>query len=303
MTFCIGWEADEVQAGGLLYMDAVVNWNRSFTGSVTKHPVDSGGNITDHYINNNPIFTMSAVMSGSDLSMIPSILMNEIGDSPSNARTPPSEVQVTSTDASTLMKYLPNVIGQFLPDKMPDVVMDGVSNPQDEGVEAGITEGDNTQPPVVDESRSLGSTYVEGIQDLLVSLQSGEGYNQITGQWETLIRTVNLYETDNNLTLVRKLPANDNSFLIITAVNFREDTETGFALFADITFEQVRFANIKKVSLPPELVQAPVKKKVATKKSLGKCDSTTKDAGGSSTVSKGLNDVDPLRNTTGIVPL
>lgn len=286
MSFALSWEPSEINAGGFLYFDAVVNWNRSFSGTVTEHPIDSSGSITDHYISANPTFQMSAVISGSDLSMIPSILVNEIGDSPSNARTPPSEVQVTSTDASTLMKYLPNVIGQFLPDKMPSVVMDGVSNPQDEGVEAGITEGDNTQPPAVDETRSLNSTYVEGIQDLLESLVSGEGINQITGQWETLIRPVFLYETDGFLTLIKKLPAADNKSLILTNINFREDTDTGRALFCDMTFRLVRFANIKKISLPPELVQAPVKKKVATKKSLSRCDSTKNNTATSADTSK-----------------
>ena len=260
MAFALGWQPDELNAGGLLFFDAVTNWNRSFTGQVTKHPVDAGGNVTDHYIKNNPVFTMSAVISGTDLSISTIALQNENGDIPYNARPAPTEVLVSSDDQSLLMKFVPNVIGQFLPDTLPQIVMDDVR-------------GDTT----------------EEIQDILVNLQSGEGFNQITGQFETLIRPVVLYETDGFLTLVRKLPADDNTFLVITSINFREDAETGFALYADITYERVPFANLKKVQIP------------FGKKSLGKCDSTQKDTSTSTDISKSgkvdeaQNDVDPKR--------
>jgi hypothetical protein len=274
MSFALGWEADEIQAGGFLYFDAVTSWNRSFTGQTTKHPVDAGGNVTDHYINNNPVFTMSAVISGTDLSTSTSLLQNENGDIPYNARSAPSEVTVGSEDQSLLMRFIPNVIGQFIPDTLPDIIMDGFR-------------GDTS----------------EEIQDILVNLQSGEGYNQLTGQFETLIRPVILYETNGFQSLVRKLPADNNSYLVITAINFREDTESGYALYCDLTFEKVRFANLKKVQLPPDLVQTLVKKKVTSKKSLGKCDSTQKNTSTSTDTSKSgavdaaQSDVDPLRKT------
>lgn len=280
MSFAIGWEADEIQSGGFLYFDAITSWNRSFTGTTTKHPVDAGGNVTDHYINNNTVFTMSAVISGTDLSISTIALQNELGDIPYNARPAPTEVLVGSEDQSLLMRFIPNVIGQFLPDTLPEVIMDDIR-------------GDTS----------------EEIQDILTNLQSGEGYNQLTGQFETLIRPVVLYETNGFLSLVRKLPADNNSYLVITSINFREDTESGYALYCDLTFEKVRFANLKKVQLPPDLVQTPVKKKVTSKKSLGKCDSTQKNTSTSTDESKAgkvdtiQNDVDPLRNTVGIVPL
>lgn len=274
MSFAIGWEADEIQSGGFLYFDAILSWNRSFTGTTTKNPVDAGGNVTDHYINNNPVFTMSAVISGTDLSVSTSSLQNELGDIPYNARPAPSEVLVGSEDQPLLMRFVPSVINQFLPDTLPDVIMDDFR-------------GDTS----------------EEIQDILVNLQSGEGYNQITGQFETLIRPVVLYETNGFLSLVRKLPADNNSYLVITSISFREDTESGYALYCDLTFEKVRFANLKKVQLPPDLVQTPVKKKVTSKKSLGKCDSTQKNTSNSTDTSKSgkvdeaQSDVDPLRTT------
>jgi len=281
MSFALSWEPDEVQAGGMLYFDAILNWNRSFTGSVTKHAIDGGGNITDFYISNNPTLTLSAVISAEDISTTSALLADADGNEPFNTSMPPAAVVVGSTDQSLLMKYIPSVIGQLLPDTLPEVVMDDFK-------------GD-----------SVFGTSLEDIQDILVNLQSGEGYNQITGQFEAVIRPVNLYETDGFLTLVKKLPADNTKALVITNLSFREDQDSGYALYCDITFEQVRFANLKKVTLPPDLVQAPVKKKAATKKSLGKCDSTTKDTATSGDASKAgavdsaQNDVDPERNVAG----
>ena len=281
MAFALGWSPDELNAGGLLFFDAITSWNRSYTGQTTKHPVDSGSSITDHFVNNNAQFMLSAVLSGTDISTSTSALQDANGDIPYNARVAPAEVLVGSEDQSLLMRFVPNVLGQFLPDTLPQIVVD-----------------------------DFRSDTTEEIQDILVNLQSGEGVNQITGQFETLIRPVVLYETNGFQSLVRKLPADNNSYLVITAINFREDTESGFGLYCDITFEKVRFANLKKVQLPPDLVQTPVKKKVAAKKSLGKCDSTQKDTSTSTDTSKATkideaqDDLDPLRNTTvGIIPL
>lgn len=280
MSFALSWEPDEVQAGGMLYFDAILNWNRSFTGSVTKHAIDGGGNITDFYISNNPTFTLSAVISAEDISTTSALLADANGNEPFNTTMPPEAVIVGSTDQSLLMKYIPSVIGQLLPDTLPEVVMD-------------------------DFRGDVFGASLEDIQDILVNLQSGEGYNQITGQFEAIIRQVTLYETDGFLTLAKKLPADETKALVITSLNFREDQDSGYALYCDMSFELVRFANLKKVALPPDLVQAPVKKKVATKKSLGKCDSTTKDTATSGDASKACavdsaqNDVDPERNVAG----
>lgn len=275
MSFALSWEPSETSAGGFLYFDAVLSWNRSYTGQVTKHPVDGGSNITDHFIKNNPVFTLSAVLSGTDLSLTSALLTNEVGDTPINVRTAPSAVGVGSTDQSLMMKFIPNVLGQFIPDTLPEVQMDGFR-----------------------------SDSIEEVQDILVSLQSGEGLNQVTGEYETRINTVNLYETNGLLSLVKKLPkADSNSFLVITNVAFREDVDTGYALYADITFEQVTFATLKKTVLPKE-VRTTLKKKAATKKSVGRCDSTIKDSNSATNTDpqqkkdaagNSQSDVDPLR--------
>lgn len=282
MSFALKWEADETQAGGLIYFDAVTSYTESFKGSVTKHPVDGSGNISDHYINSNPTFTLSVVISGADISLTTFALSDQDSDKPTNARPAPTGVSVTSSDQSLLSKFLPNVIGQFLPDTLPTVIMDGESEgrpPKEEkSYESGITEGlivEEEEVPTPPNTRGLDSSYTEDIRDTLSNLQSGEGYNLITGKWEASIRTVALYETGSTLNLVKKLPSNSNSHLVITSIDFREDTETGYALFADITFEQVTFVELKKTLLPKD-VQTKLKPKVAAKKKVT-CDSTVRN--------------------------
>lgn len=244
MAFALSWEANELRAGGFLYFDAVLGWNRSFTGTVTKHPVDQGGSITDHYINNNPTFTISIVISGSDISLASAALRDEDDNQPFNTRASPSATQIKSSDSSVLTRFIPNAIGQFLPDSIPEIEMD-----------------------------DFRTNSVEEVQDILIGLQSGEGYNDKTFQFETILQPVTLYETDEILTLVRKLPTSSNSFLVITSINFREDVESGYAIYADITMERVRFANLKKATIPQEVVFA-MKSKITSEKSKGRVDST-----------------------------
>lgn len=253
MSFAISWQPSESNAGGFLLFDAVTSWNRSYSGTVSEHPIDSGGSVADHFVSANPTFTMSAVISAEDISTTSALLADADGNEPLNATMPPEAVIVGSTDQSLLMKYIPNTVGQFLPDTLPTVIMD-------------------------DFKGDVFGASLEGIQDILTNLISGEGVNQITGQWEAIIRPVELYETDNFLTLVKKLPADINKSLILTGLNFREDTETGQGLYVDMTFRLVRFANLKKVTLPPDVVQAALKDKAASKNSLGKADSTKNDA-------------------------
>lgn len=266
MSFALSWEANDIQAGGFLFFDAVTVWTRSYTGNVTKHPINSGGTVTDHFIKNNPIFTLSAVLSGTDISLTSALLTNEIGDTPTNVRTSPNAVSVGSTDQSLLMKFIPNVVGQFIPDMLPEVQMDGFR-----------------------------SDTLEEVQDILTNLQSGEGYSQLTGMYETRINTVNLYETNGLLSLVKKLPkADPNAFLVITSVNFREDADSGYALYADITFEQVLFTSSKKTELSRD-VNSSLEKKASTKKSNGRVDSTVKD-------STDPNNIDPEQKKDSLDP-
>jgi hypothetical protein len=271
MTLAISWGESDTEEGGLLYMDAVSVYTQNYSGQVTKHPVDSGSSITDHYISDNPIFTVSCVFSPVDISTASSNIQDLDGNFAFNTQLAPNPVSVNSTDLSVLSNFIPDSIGQFLPDNTPDVQMDGIR-----------------------------TDLTDQIRDTLNNLRSGKKFNLETGQFDSNIQIVRLFEFQE--TLLRRIVNN----LVITNIVYNEDASTGLALYCNITFEQVTFAFLKKTELPQDVAE-PLKKKASSKKSLGKCDSTIKDANDPNNtdpqstkdaVNNSANDADPLRTVT-----
>lgn len=269
MSLAIRWGENNDADGGFLLFDAVTVYTQNYTGKTTSHPIDAGASITDHYIKDNPTFTISAVITGVDVSTGSFVIQDIEGNFPFNVQFPPTPVSVTSTDDSVLTKLIPDSIGQFLPETTPEVVMDAAR-----------------------------ASLLDQIRDALIDLVSGSRLNNETGQFESNIQVVKLFEYKE--TLLNRVLNN----LVITSVRFNEDANTGSALYCDIAFEQVTFAVLKKTDLPRD-VQQSVKKKASPKKSIGKCDSTVKSTdnsdntdpqGKKEAINKSQNDVDPLRN-------
>lgn len=252
MSLAISWGDSSTENGGFIYFDAVSSYTQNYKGQVTRHPIDSGGNVTEHYIKDNPVFTIGAVITGVDISTGTYLIQDLEGNSPYNSSPAPDAVSVNSTDQSVLKRFIPDSIGQFLSDIRPDVVVD--SNRID---------------------------LLEQIRQALIDLTAGVIFNSKTGQFDPSIQLVRLFEYDN--TLLRKVINN----LVMTKITFKEDPNTGYGLYCDITFEQVTFAFLKKTTIPKD-VQDSIKKKSSSKATKGKQDSTP-DAG---TAPK---DTDPLR--------
>lgn len=268
MSLAIRWGLDSSNVStnnspskaGFIYFDAVTVFSQSHRGQVTKHPIALGSNITDHFIRENPSFTLSGVISPVDLSLGSYLIQDLDGNSPYNVFEPPTAVSVNSTDQSTLDKLLPDSIGQFLPDTTPVVTLD-------EGREDFL------------------SIVKEGLTDIM----SGVIYNDATGNFEPDIQLVELYEFDDYL--LRRISNN----LVITNILFKEDTNSGEGLYIDLTLERVEFAYLKRTVIPKDVSDA-LKKKAETKKDKGKADSTVKTEGADGTNnSDAPDDTDPLR--------
>jgi len=198
------------------------------------------------------IITVSAVISGADISTNTYLIQDLEGNVPFNSSVAPSAVSVNSTDQSVLKKFLPDSIGQFLSDSTPEVVMDGARE-----------------------------DLLEQVRGSLEQLNSGIVFNEKTGQFDPNIQLVQLYEYDGSL--LRKVINN----LVVTNLNFKEDPSSGYALYFDMTFEQVTFAFLKKTTVPKDITNS-LKKKAAAPSTKGKVDSTP-DAGNAP------KDIDPLR--------
>lgn len=255
MSLAIEWGDSSIQDGGFIYCDAVTSYTQNYSGQVTKHPIDSGGNVTDHFIKSNPIFTIGAVITGVDISTGTYLIQDLDGNNPYNSNEAPNAVSVNSTDQSVLKKFIPDSIGQFLSDSTPEVVVD-----------------------------SRRADLLEQIRQALIDLTAGVIFNDKTGQFDPSIQLVRLFEYDN--TLLRKVINN----LVMTKITFKEDPNTGYGLYCDITFEQVTFSFLKKTVIPKD-VQDGLKKKAAPKAYKGKQDSTPQDVGSGNSP----KDTSPLR--------
>lgn len=263
MSFGLRWGEDNVEGGGFIFFDAVTVSTENYSGQVTKHPVANGASISDHFIRNNPLFTMSTVITGYDISMNSYLIQDLVGNTPYNVSVAPDSVSVTSTDDSILKQFIPDSIGQFLPDSTPQVTVDG--------------------PRL---------QTLDSVKDSIVSLMSGVIFNEKKSKFVPNIQLVRLFEYDG--TLLKKIINN----LVITSMVFREDINTGEGLYCDLTFEQVTFATLKKTQLPPDVV-ASLKKKSAPKASKGKQDPTVKPV---SKTDSGSPDADPQTKLAGELP-
>lgn len=245
MSLAIKWGDEAPESSGFLFMDAVTVYTQSYRGKLTQHPIDGGGLISDHFVRENPVITISAVITGVDISTGTFLISDpENKETPYNAQVAPAATSVNSTDGSLLRQFIPNSISQFLPDTIPEVVM--------------ADSRDNI---------------LEDIRDMLIRLvYSGKKYNDITQQFDSVIQSVKLYEYQGNV-IVRQLPAFENEHLVITDVTFKEDANSGFALYCDIRFEQVEFVSLQKTVIPKD-VAASLNKKAPTNSNKGKVDST-----------------------------
>lgn len=93
MSIAIKIGDDTTPVQGLIYLDATTSYGRSYSGKVTAFPMDSGVSVTDHFISDNPKFSVEGYLSAVDLSGMSSQV--RIGDyTPSNANSMPEALVV-----------------------------------------------------------------------------------------------------------------------------------------------------------------------------------------------------------------
>lgn len=264
MSLAIRWleNEDDTGSGGFLYFDAVQVYTQNYRGQVTKHPIDRGSNIVDHYVKENPVFTVSGVFTSVDVST-GSYLIQDLSDTQPYNTNPIIQDVVVTEDDNMLKRFLPDSIGQFLPENLPEISV-----------------------------QSRRQEFLEQIRDLIIGLNSGEKFNEKTLQFDSNIQIVKLFEFDK--TLLKRIVDN----LVITNIVFREDVNTGYALYCDLTFEQVKFVGQKRTVIPADVANA-LKKKTASKVSKGKQDSTP--SSDPSDMPSQVDDTDGLRTPFGKV--
>lgn len=229
------------EKGFFIYFDAVTSYSQNYSGGVTKHPIDSGSPVVDHFTRENPVVTISAVVTGVDVSTGSFNITGVDGERAQNVRQAPNAVSVQGSNNSLIDRFIPSSIGQFLPSSMPEPLMD-----------------------------SARASVVEQVRAALRELIVGVKFNEATGEEEPNINLVYLYEY--NGTLLNRVVSN----LVVTNVVFSESVDSGEGLFCDITLEQVQFVGLRSEAIPQEYTPS-MQPQAAPKESQGKQDSTVQE--------------------------
>lgn len=121
--------------GDLIWFDAVLQFSRQYSASVTQHPIESGGVITDHTILDNPIIQLSGVISDADFNLARPIITQSDADNfkitnKQFVNNAPVNTKVTITEQNTLGRFLPESVGQFLPVPTISVEVPASSKPK-----------------------------------------------------------------------------------------------------------------------------------------------------------------------------
>lgn len=249
-----GNNAGPEEISAVYYINAVENYTKNVNGKLSKHPLDSGVSISDHFISENMTFNIRGVITSADITFAAyTTSFAAVGANNIQMGEPP--IPVTVDDGKTLLnQFLPDVIGQFLSPVQPEVVGD-----ESEVVEAGVS-------------------FSEFIEKMILDVI----YNQTTNTYRNSIVPVSLYEMEGSQ--YSKAPYTN---LVVTDFKVNETPDTGNGCHFDITLEQARFVEIRKEELTED-VATEIKKQAGPTTNKGKAGSTEKEV-----VPEGEQQTDP----------
>lgn len=130
--------------GDIIWFDAITQYNTTYTASVTKHPVATGGYVADHVTTDNVIIQISGILSDADFNISRQLV--EVRSADGTALTPNKQFTnntqtvypVTINEQSSINKFLPEVIAQFTKDSIPTAFV----TPQDKAKTAMVVKSD-----------------------------------------------------------------------------------------------------------------------------------------------------------------
>lgn len=234
--------------GDLIWLDAVLSYNRNYTSSVSKHPIEDGSSIVDNVTQDNPTFSVSGIITNADFNdsrpqistedaKFFSLSKREIyNDQP----VPDGENNgpVIGKKESRFKKFLPGSVTQF---------MDG-------------------QPPSVDVPDFKRPDWVFEVENILIDIERNH-------------ELVTILEFEGN-TIKR-----DINQCYVSTISISETPETGDAFEVTIQLEEVRFVPVLPIQLSGEVLEA-YRDRTASKKNKGNVSTTTANGDPSKTPPK-----------------
>lgn len=208
------------QNGDLLWFDAITQLTRTYSATVSKHPLSNGALITDHTTLDNPQWKVSGVLTDADfnnnrptnLARLDGLGSFNLGhvDTDENGLYRGQQKQFTNngsvvppiniSDVGGINRLMPEVIAQFTKDSIPQVEMSSA------------------------EKAKTARAVARDLENMITSRER--------------FRFVELMDM-----VVLRSHAN----CVFTNVGFHEDEHTGEGIWPDMAFEQVAYAQPKTV--------------------------------------------------------
>lgn len=208
--------------GDILWFDAITQYDVTYSASVTKHPVATGGYVSDHTTIDNVVLQISGVLSDADfninrpanLGALESYNEFDLGHVETDERglykgttkqytnNTAVVVPVQIKETTSINKILPEVIAQFTKDTIPTVIV----TPQNKAKTA------------------------KAVQRELIYM------------WKTR-------EEFQVLDLLEEFVMDSFGPCVFTNLTFREDETTGDGLFPNMTIEQVVFTDLQEIKV------------------------------------------------------
>lgn len=221
--------------GDLIWFDAILSYDRSYTSTVSKHPIESGATVVDNVTQENPRFSVNGVISNADFNttrpIINSADAKAYGMSDrriyNSQPIPDGSAPVIGKGASSLLKYLPSSVSQFT----------------------------GVQPPSVEVPDNQRPDWVFEVEDILTQIERNH-------------ELITILDFDFNGNVRRNI---DDCY--VNNVTFNETPETGDSFDVTMDIEQVTFVTLVETKLSGK-TSSTVSKEAENKKNKGDVPST-----------------------------
>lgn len=115
--------------GDIIFFDAITSYGTTYSATVTKHPVATGGFVSDHTTTDNVVLQIEGIFSDADFNLSRQLIEARTVDGQEVSRAKqftnntvtamPAQIK----DQGSVNKFLPQVVAQFTKDNIPEVVV------------------------------------------------------------------------------------------------------------------------------------------------------------------------------------
>ena len=112
--------------GDIIWFDSITEYTTTYSATVTKHPVATGGFVSDHTTTDNVVLQINGIFSDADFNLTRQLIEvkaadgSDISKNKQYTNNTQTVYPVQIADKGSINKILPEVIAQFTKDTIPD---------------------------------------------------------------------------------------------------------------------------------------------------------------------------------------